>query len=189
MLKIKVIIGSVREGRFGDKPAKWIFEKAKAKEGLDVELLDLKDYPFPVFAEPQPPAMLNGNYTNEVAKQWAAKISEGDGFIFVTPEYNHGYPPSLKNAIDYIYGEWVNKPVAFVGYGANGGVRSVEQLKQVVNSNLQLHPVPGTVNMNAPWALVNAEGVFDTSSFEKPGDGMLDQLIWLGEALKAARAK
>jgi NAD(P)H-dependent FMN reductase len=190
MLKIKVILGSIREGRFGDKPAKWIFEKAKVKEGLDVELLDLKDYPLPVFAEAQfPAAAVNGNYPNDVAKKWAAKIGEADGFIFVAAEYNHGYTPSLKNAIDYIYAEWVNKPAAFVGYGANGGVRSVEQLKQVVNSDLQMYPVPKTVNMNSPWTLVNAEGVFDTSSFEKVGDTMLDQLVWLGEALKAARAK
>lgn len=187
MLKIKVVLASVREGRFGDKPTKWIFEKAKSREGFDVELLDLKDYPFPVFAESEIPAMLGGNYTNEVAKKWAEKIGEADGFIFVTPEYNHGYPPSLKNAIDYIYGEWVNKPVAFVGYGANGGVRSVEQLKQVVNSNLAMHPVPITINMNHPWNLMNDQGEFDTSSFEKPGNEMLDQLAWLGEALKAAR--
>ncbi|HUC31322.1 MAG TPA: NAD(P)H-dependent oxidoreductase [Candidatus Paceibacterota bacterium] len=135
MLKIKVILGSIREGRFGDKPAKWIFEKAKAK-GLDVELLDLKDYPLPMFAEAQVPAAVSGNYPNEVAKKWAAKIGEADGFIFVTPEYNHGYPSVLKNALDFIFGEWNNKPGAFVGYGVNGAARAVEQLKQVVNSNL-----------------------------------------------------
>lgn len=188
MLKIKVILGSIREGRFGEKPAKWIFEKAKAK-GLDVELLDLKDYPLPVFAEGQLPAMVSGNYPNEVAKTWAAKIGEADGFIFVTPEYNHGYPSSLKNALDFIYGEWINKPAAFVGYGANGGVRSVEQLKQVVNSNLRMHPVPMGVTMAQPWTLVNEQGMFDTSSFEKAGDTMIDELIWLGEALKEAREK
>lgn len=187
MLNIKVILASVREGRFGDKPAKWIFEKAKANEGFDVELLDLKDYPFPVFAEPQIPATVGGNYPNEVAKKWAAKIGEADGFIFVTPEYNHGYPPSLKNAIDYIYGEWVNKPAAFVGYGADGGVRSVEQLRQVVNSNLSMHPVSAGVYMARPWEFLNDQGVFDTSHFEKAGDAMLKQLAWLGEALKAAR--
>ena len=188
MLKIKVILGSIREGRFGEKPAQWIFEKAKAK-GLDVELLDLKDYPMPMFAEPQVPAMVSGNYPNEVAKKWAAKIGEADGFIFVTPEYNHGYPSSLKNALDFIYGEWVNKPAAFVGYGANGGVRSIEQLKVVVNSNLRMYPVSSGVTMNQPWNLIDEKGVFDASSFEKSGDGMLDELVWLGEALKAARTK
>ena len=188
MLKIKVILGSIREGRFGDKPAQWIFEKAKAK-GLDVEMVDLKDYPLPVFAEPQVPAALKGNYTNEVAKKWAAKIGEADGFIFVTPEYNHGYSSVLKNALDFIYDEWNRKPAAFVGYGVNGGARAVEQLKQVVNSNLQMIPVPMGVNMNNPWGLVNEDGVFDTSSFEKAGDTMLDQLIWLGDALKAAQEK
>ncbi len=187
MLKIKVVLASVREGRFGEKPAKWIFEKAKMREGFDVELLDIKDYPLPRFAEPQVPAMVSGSYPNETAKKWAEKVAEADGFIFVTPEYNHGYPSSLKDAIDYIYGEWVNKPVAFVGYGANGGVRAVEQLKQVVNSNLQMHPVPATVNMEHPWNFLKEDGSFDTTHFEKAGEGMLDQLAWLGEALKAAR--
>jgi NAD(P)H-dependent FMN reductase len=189
MLKIKVILGSIREGRFGDKPAKWIFEKAKAK-GLDVELLDLKDYPLPVFAEGQfPAAITDGNYPNEEAKKWAAKIGEADGFIFVTPEYNHGYPSVLKNAIDFISAEWIKKPAAFVGYGVNGGARSTEQLKAVLNSNLQVITVPMGVNMNSPWGLVSDQGVFDTSSFEKAGDVMLDQLVWLGDALKAARSK
>ncbi len=187
-MKIKVILGSIRQGRFGEKPAQWIFEKAKAK-GLDVELLDLKDYPLPVFAEPQLPAAVSGNYPNAAAKKWAAKIGEADGFIFVTPEYNHGYPSSLKNAIDFIYGEWVNKPAAFVGYGANGGVRAIEQLKVVVNSNLRMYPVSGGVTMNQPWNLVDEQGAFDASSFEKAGDAMLDELVWLGEALKAARTK
>lgn len=187
MLKIKVILGSIREGRFGDKPAQWILEKAKAK-GLDVEMMDLKEYPLPMFAESQVPAALKGNYTNEIAKKLATTIGEADGFIFVTPEYNHGYSSVLKNALDFIYDEWNRKPVAFVGYGVNGGARAVEQLKQVVNSNLQMIPVPMGVNMNNPWSLVNEEGVFDTSSFEKSGDTMIDQLIWLGDALKAAKA-
>ena len=188
MLKIKVVLGSVREGRFGEKPAQWIFEKAKAK-GLDAELLDLKDYPMPVFAEPQLPAAVSGNYPNETAKKWAARIGEADGIIFVTPEYNHGYPSSLKNAIDFIYGEWVNKPAAFVGYGANGGVRAIEQLKVVVNSNLRMYPVSAGVTMNHPWNLIDENGAFDASSFEKAGDTMLEELVWLGEALKAARTK
>ncbi len=187
MLNIKVVLASVREGRLGEKPAAWILEKAKARKEFAVELVDLKDYSLPVFNEPQVPAMISGNYPNEAAKQWAAKIGEADGFIFVTPEYNHGYPSSLKNAIDYIYGEWVNKPVAFVSYGADGGVRAVEQLKQVVNSNLQMHPVPAVVSMARPWDYLNEQGVLDTTHFEKAGDTMLDQLAWLGEALKAAR--
>lgn len=189
MLNIKVVLASVREGRFGEKPAQWILEKAKTREGFSVELLDLKDYPLPVFAESQVPAMVSGNYPHDIAKKFAEKIGEADGFIFVTPEYNHGYPSSLKNAIDFIYGEWVNKSVAFVGYGADGGVRAVEQLKPVVNSNLQMQPVAAGVIMPRPWTLVDDKGVFDTSSFESAGDTMLDQLAWLGEALKAARTK
>jgi NAD(P)H-dependent FMN reductase len=187
MLTIKVILGSVREGRLGEKPAQWILEKAKSRENLSVELVDLKDYPLPLFAESQHPAAVSGNYPNEIAKKWAAKMGEADGFIFVTPEYNHGYPSSLKNAIDYIYGEWINKPAAFVSYGADGGVRAVEQLRQVVNQ-LQMYPVSAGVYMTRPWDYLNEQGVLDTTHFEKAGDAMLDQLSWLGEALKAARS-
>jgi NAD(P)H-dependent FMN reductase len=188
MLKIKVVLGSIREQRFGEKPAQWIVEKAKAK-GLDVELLDLKDYPLPMFAEAQAPAALGGNYTNEIAKKWAAKIGEGDGFIFTVAEYNHGYTSVLKNALDWIYGEWNKKPVAFLGYGASGGVRAVEQLKLVVNSNLQLQPVPAAVAITEFWTYLDEQGNFKSEKFEKSADDMLDQLIWLGDALKAAREK
>jgi NAD(P)H-dependent FMN reductase len=186
MLKIKVILGSIRENRFGEQPAKWITEKAKQK-GLDVELLDLRDYPLPMFAEPAVPASLKGNYTNEIAKKWAAKIGEADGFIFTVAEYNHGYTSVLKNAIDFIYDEWLKKPVAFLGYGANGGVRAVEQLKQVVNSNLQMQPVAAGVIISEFWNHLDEQGKLKTEPFEKSADGMIDQLIWLGNAMKAAR--
>jgi NAD(P)H-dependent FMN reductase len=188
MLKIKVILGSIREGRFGEKPANWIVEKAKAK-GLDVELVDLKDYPLPMFAEAAVPASLKGNYTNEVAKKFAAKIGDGDGFIFTVAEYNHGYTSVLKNALDFIFAEWNNKPAAFLGYGANGGVRATEQLRQVVNSNLKMYPVAASVSIAEFWNFLDEKGNLKTEPFEKNADAMLDQLIWLGEALKEARAK
>lgn len=186
MVKIKVVLGSIREGRFGIQPAEWIVAKAKAK-GMDVELLDLKDYPLPMFAEAAVPGSLNGNYTNEVAKKWAAKIGEADGFIFTVAEYNHGYTSVLKNAIDFIYQEWLKKPVAFLGYGANGGVRAVEQLRQVVNSNLQMQPVPSAVAISEYWSHLDENGKLKTEDYEKSADGMLDQLAWLAEALKTAR--
>ena len=117
-LKIKVILASIRNGRFGDKPAKWITELAKKVEGFSVELLDLKDYELPMFAEAVSPAHVKGAYEKPEVNKWAEKIAEADGFIIVIPEYNHGYPSSLKNNIDYLAKEWVNKPVSFVGYGS-----------------------------------------------------------------------
>src|SRR5690348_1508719 len=100
--KIKIILGSIREGRFGDKAAKWIFDLVSKIEDFDVELLDLRDYKLPLFAEAKSPAYVEGEYTTPEINAWSKKISEADAFIVVTPEYNHGYPASLKNNIDYL---------------------------------------------------------------------------------------
>ena len=130
-MKIQIIMGSTRQNRFSEKPARWLFELAKTRTDLEFELLDLRDYPLPFYNEPTPPSMIKGNYSSEVAKRWAAKIGEGDGYIIVTPEYNHGYPGVLKNALDHVYDEWDGKPVGFMSYGSVMGSRSVEQLRQV----------------------------------------------------------
>ena len=100
-LKIKVIVGSTRPNRFSEKPAQWIFDLAKKRADLDVELLDLRDYPLPFFEEALPPGLAKDGYTNPAVVKWREKIREADGFIIVTPEYNHGYPAVLKNALDY----------------------------------------------------------------------------------------
>src|SRR6266481_6795301 len=105
-LHIKVIIGSIREGRFSEKTANWIFGEAKNLEGVTAELLDLRDYPMPFFNEAVTPSYMKEPYANPVVQKWTAKIAEGDAFIIVTPEYNHGYPAVLKNALDYVYREW-----------------------------------------------------------------------------------
>src|SRR5262245_48304853 len=102
-LKIHVIIGSTRPNRFSEKAAQWIYEIAQEREALAVELVDLRDYPLPFFDEPMSPMRLNGAYSNEVAHQWSQKVAEADGYIIVSPEYNHGYPAVLKNAFDAIY--------------------------------------------------------------------------------------
>jgi|SRR3989344_964053 len=98
-IKIKVIVGSTRQGRFSEKPAQWIFEETKKLEGVEAELLDLRDYQMPFFDDPMSPSMAKGQYSNEVVKKWANKINEGDAFIIVTPEYNHGYSAVLKTLL------------------------------------------------------------------------------------------
>ncbi len=113
-IKIQIILGSTRPKRFSEKPGKWIFEELTKREGVEAELLDLRDYPLPFFNEPVSPTRLNGQYSSDVATKWVNKIAEADGYILVTPEYNHGYPAVLKNALDYPYNEWNNKSVAFV---------------------------------------------------------------------------
>lgn len=145
-LNIKIIIGSTRQQRFSEKPAHWIYEEAKKKEGINVELLDLRDYPMPFFDEPMSPSMAQGKHTNEVVAKWAQKIKEADAYIIVTPEYNHGYPAVLKNAMDYLYHEWNRKPVGFVSYGSASGARSVEQLRMVA-VELQMAPIRSAIHI------------------------------------------
>ena len=124
-LNIKVIAGSTREGRFSDKATAWIAEEIKKQEGVIVEVLDLRDYDMPFFNEPMSPSFKKEPYKNEAVARFTKKIEEGDAFVMVTPEYNHGTSGVLKNALDWVYPEWNNKPVAFVSYGSVGGARAL----------------------------------------------------------------
>lgn len=188
-LNIKVILGSIRKDRFGDKPAKWIVDMVKKMEDVSVELLDLRNYQLPIFNEPISPSHVKGAYANKDANVWAKKIAAADGFIVVTPEYNHGYPASLKNNIDYIFKEWNKKPVAFVAYGSVGGARAVEQLRQVA-VELQMAPIRNSVHINAPWYLVESDGSLKVGALDLYLDAaknMLSELMWWAKALKTAR--
>src|SRR6202140_2781573 len=127
--RIGIVIGSTREGRFGEKPAHWIYEIAKQRTDLAFELVDLRDHPLPFFNEPRSP--MSGPVSNEAARLWAGKLETLDGLIMVTPEYNHGPGAVLKNALDYAYKEFNRKPIGFVGYGGAGAARAVEQLRLV----------------------------------------------------------
>jgi NAD(P)H-dependent FMN reductase len=130
-LTIHVILGSTRQSRFGDKPAHYVLGELEKREAVRAELVDLRDWPLPFFDHPVSPMRAKITEPAIVAK-WAAKVGEADGFVMVTPEYNHGYPAVLKNALDWVYREWTKKPVGFVGYGGMGGSRAIEQLRQVV---------------------------------------------------------
>ena len=143
--KIAVILGSTRPGRNGRAVAEWVLERAKSRPDADYELIDLLDYPLPHLDEPIPPS--RGHYTGDHTKDWAATIAAYDGYVFVTPEYNHSIPGVLKNAIDYIYAEWNNKAAGFVSYGTVGGVRAVEQLR-VICGALQLADVRQQVSFS-----------------------------------------
>jgi NAD(P)H-dependent FMN reductase len=195
-LKIKIIVGSTRQGRFSEKPAQWIHEEAKKLDGVDAELLDLRDYPMPFFESPMSPSMAQGKYENEVVKKWAAKIKEGDAFIIVTPEYNHGYPAVLKNAMDVIYPEWNRKPVGFVAYGSAMGARSVEQLRQVA-VELQMAPIRNAIHIPVDifFAAMMGKGPQGPEMFEPIRKGPMgdrvqiffDDLLWWARALKHGR--
>lgn len=185
-IQIKVIVGSTRQNRFSEKPARWIYEEAKKKEGVEVELLDLRDYPMPFFDEPVSPSMSKESYANETVVRWGKKIKEADGFIIVTPEYNHGYPAVLKNALDYVYHEWNRKTVGFVSWGSVAGARSIEQLRQVA-IELQMAPIRNSIHIPAFWTLLDESGNLKTDSLQKHADAFLDQLLWWTGALKTAR--
>jgi NAD(P)H-dependent FMN reductase len=185
-LNIQVILGSTRENRFGIQPAEWIVKKLQNNSNVEVELIDLRDWNLPFFNEAVSPSMNNGNYTDPLAAKWAQKIGEADGYIWVAPEYNHGYSAVLKNALDYVYREWHKKPVSFVAYGTVGGARAVEQLRQVA-VELQMAPIRQAVHIQNFWSLLDSNGKLNFEGLEKSADDMIENLIWWGQALKKAR--
>ncbi len=135
---VQVILGSIRAGRLCPKLAAWVIDIGRASTGLNYELVDLADWPLPMDDEPGIPAL--GGYAREHTRAWSRKIAAADAFVFVTPQYNRGYPAVLKNAIDHLYGEWSGKPVAIVSYGGHGGGRCAAQLRQVAEG-LGMRPV------------------------------------------------
>ncbi len=188
-LKIAVIIGTTRAARFGHKAAQWIFDIAAARDDMDVELIDLRDFPLPFFEEVASNAWAPTQ--NEVGLRWQKKVGAFDGYIFVTAEYNHGVPAVLKNALDYAYPEWNRKAAACVGYGAVGGARAIEQLR-LVFVELQLAPTRTGVHIQgADFMAVWRQGkAISELEYLKPNaDAMLDELAWWTGALKAARSK
>ena len=129
-LRIAIILGSTRPGRNGEAVAKWVYEIAQKRSDAAFELVDIKDFNLPLLDEPVPPSM--GQYSKPHTKAWAAKIASFDGYVFVSPEYNHGISGALKNAIDFLFAEWNNKAAGFVSYGSVGGARAVEHLRLVL---------------------------------------------------------
>jgi NAD(P)H-dependent FMN reductase len=191
MTVISVIVGSIRQARFSEKPAQWVFQHLKDRAGVDTRLLDLRDFPMPFFDQPVPPAMPGrAPYENEVVKRWTAEIARSDGFVFVTPEYNYGPPAVLKNALDWVYPEWNRKAAAFVSYGSAAGARSVQQLRETA-IELQLAPIRTSVHIPAAvlWAHFQGGDVSaGLAELEAQAKAMIDDLLWWTEALKTARA-
>jgi NAD(P)H-dependent FMN reductase len=184
MSRIGIILGSTRPNRNGEQVARWVHEIASRRRDAEFELVDLRDYPLPHLDEPLPPSM--GQYQNEHTMQWADKIASFDGFVFVTPEYNHSTSGVLKNAIDYLYAEWNNKAVGFVSYGGVGGARAAEHLR-LVAGELQMADVRQQVTLSLLTE-------FENFSTFKPGDysqasleTLLDQVIAWSTALAPLR--
>jgi NAD(P)H-dependent FMN reductase len=186
--KIGIIVGSTRPTRFGDKPAAWILEHAKQRTDIDVELVDLKDYPLPLFDAPASDFWMPT--PNPVAAKWQAKLNEFDGFIVVTAEYNRSIPGALKNAIDWAYKPFMKKAVAYVAYGSVGGARAVEHLRNVM-VELQAVSVRHGIHIGGsefasvymgqrPWDEVK-------KTFDPMVPDLLNNLVWWTNATKNAR--
>jgi NAD(P)H-dependent FMN reductase len=147
---IQVILSSVRPSRVGDQLASWIVDVAASVPGLSFELIDLKDWYLPLDDEPHQPKQKRG-YLQTHTRAWSDKIAAADGYLFLTPQYNWGYPASLKNALDHLYHEWSGKPAVIVSYGHRGGPKAAEQLRQVL-LGLHMAPVP-----TAPALVISSE--------------------------------
>jgi NAD(P)H-dependent FMN reductase len=191
MLKIGLIVGSTRPNRFADVPVRWIVEGAAAHSDLHLEVLDLRDQHLPFYDEPASAYYTGGVYTKPEAEAWRRKIGALDGFIVTAAEYNHGPTAVLKNAFDSAAYEWNRKPIAFVGYGGVGGARAIEHLRGVA-VELQVAPIKQEVNIAMePYLGVVQQGrtLDDYPYLVQARDGMFQNLVWWGEALKAARER
>ncbi len=184
MIRIAVIIGSTRPNRNGDAVGKWVYEQARKRTDAQVDLVDLLDWKLPLLDEPLPAA--KGKYTHQHTKDWSAKISQYDAFVFVVPEYNHGINAALKNSLDYLFKEWNNKAAGFVSYGSEGGVRSVEHLRVIMGALM-------IADVRAQVILSLSEDFEDSFRFKprerhlKSVEKLFDQVTEWGQAMKSVR--
>ena len=189
---LSVIVGSTREGRFSEKPAKWIFDQLKQRGEVDARLLDLRDFPMPFFDQQSTPARPGRPpFDNQTVQRWTAAIAQSDGFIFVTPEYNYGTSAVLKNAIDWVYPEWNRKAAAFVSYGSAMGARAVQQLREAA-IEIQMAPIRSSVHIPVAtlWAHFQGGDVDKgLAELDKQANTMIDDLLWWTAAVKAARER
>jgi NAD(P)H-dependent FMN reductase len=186
MTKIGIILGSTRPGRNGEAVARWVYEIATQRSDAEFELVDLLDYKLPHLDEVYPPTM--GQYSQPHTLEWADKIASFDGYVMVTPEYNHSTSGALKNAIDFLYAEWNNKAVGFVSYGSVGGARAVEHLR-LIAGELQMADVRAQVALSLHTD-------FENFSVLKPSDYQrqqltttLDQVVAWSKALAPLRVQ
>ena len=191
-LKLKIILGSTREGRFSEYAGAWMLEQSKKHPELETEILDLRDYEMPFFDQMATPSSKTEPYAHPAVQKWTAKIADGDAFVIIAPEYNRGIPGVLKNAIDWVYPEWNKKAAGYVGYGTAMGARSVEHLRSSAIEQ-QMVPVRQAVHIAAPWALRdNFTGPLKPGAlepFERDAATMLTQLTEWADAARGMRLK
>ena len=190
-MKIQVILASTRPGRVGERVAKWVAATARQHPGLEVELVDLADYDLPHFDEPVSPRYNPKRQSNPVARRWLNKVGRADGYVIVTPEYNHSIPGILKDALDYLDWQFHKKPVAIVSYGTVGGARAAQNLKLIL-VEVKAAVVPEAVAIPGVAEAIDESGRF-TGKFqgrrnpEESLDTTLRELAWWASTLKAGR--
>jgi NAD(P)H-dependent FMN reductase len=189
--RIAVIVGSTRPTRYADKPAQWILKQARARDDMDVELVDLRDHPMPFFDEMASNMWMPSK--NAEAVRWQETVGRFDGYIFVVPEYNHSIPAVLKNALDQAYKEWIRKPFTAIAYGGTGGARALEHLRligvelQMVSTRAAVHVGGGDFMATSP--LGANKPIEDVEANLLPSaKTALDELVWWARATMAAKA-
>jgi NAD(P)H-dependent FMN reductase len=189
-LHVGVILASVREGRRGEGFAKWIVALASERPDLSVKLLDLREWALPPYPHKDTPTVAEKSYeAGTLMQRWAHEVSSLDALVIVTPEYSHGYPGALKNAMDIIYAPWNYKPVGFVSYGGfAGGARAVEQLR-LVAVELRMVPIRDEVNVRLLGYASDERGFPKDEIYGKRAATMLDELTWWARVAKDGRAQ
>lgn len=188
MLVLQVVTVSTRPQRVGPHVAEWFLGRARLHGAFRVEAIDLATVNLPMFDESRHPRL--GQYEHEHTKQWSGLVAQGDAYVFVTPEYNYGAPPSIVNAIDYLNREWAYKPVGFVSYGGvSGGTRSVQMIKQIVTA-VRMMPLPEAVNIPFFAQHVDKEsGAFSPGATQEAAATLLlDELHRWAVALEPMRS-
>lgn len=182
--KIGIIIGSTRPGRVGAKVAEWYASKVKDVKGIDFDIVDLETFNLPLLDEATPASY--GQYSKQHTKDWSKVIDKYDGFVWVSPEYNHAPSPALLNAISFLYNEWVRKPVALVTYGGMGGARAAEQLR-LVAGEFDMVDIKSQVMIRQPWAMYDENGEINHELVSGDPDTQAEDLKWWANAIKSSK--
>jgi NAD(P)H-dependent FMN reductase len=193
-MKLLIINGSSRQGQASIRVTKWVERNVSAYEleNVTFETINLADLALPMFDEPISPMMNQDRVTEGSVKQWLDALAAADGYVIVTPEYNHAMSNSLKNAIDFIDYQIMKKPFIVVGHGGAGGARAIEQVKLTLNANIGAVPVPNSVTVFGYVGFSNSideNGVADEEAQKQEGPlkGAVETLAWYAKALKTAR--
>lgn len=194
-MKVAVILGAVREGRKSSAQAKWVMKTLQEMNDVEAELVDLRDYPMPIFNEAASPRYNPNRQIEPLAQKWLDKLVEFEAYVFVTPEYNHSVPGVLKNAIDYVDYQLARKPAAVVSHGSAGGARAEVALKEILSESrmVPMSTVPG-VAMFQMSEKIDEDGNLTESEKANPYgpqaalETLLKELKWYSDALAQARA-